>query len=365
MTDLCLLNVTQCFNNGTCVMNYSLNTSSCLCQTCHGGDFCEDTRIRQKDYDTKYVNLIIYCVAFCISVLNNSMSLELFIKCKSIRRTNCGIYLIIYSILALISSTLLVIDGIVDYDQKVFSRIPHARDKFHCVVGIADYNTAVFLCIWFSACVQLERGLLVYRKVTRNSTRKQSIIVSILLLIMGSACSIPIAAGSCDWDGIPALKTLRVFFMFFYISIPILIYLIATVFSFVGFAGRIRAYRLETQCYMRTFAKLTYSHLFIFIPPLVYGFCFGLFNLVAKGETDKGYFFCGISLAEYIIKVLLKSLMGLPFIITWLVFIYPSRIYMNEFYMSPWCGQWTAAIILLFRRCFTRKKQSEPLNNSQ
>jgi len=181
-----------------------------------------------------------------------------------------------------IGSTLLIIDDIVDYHQNILSTIPHARDKFHCIVGIAGYNTAMFLCIWFSACVQFERGLLVYRRKTKNSTRKQSIIVSILLLIMGLACSVPIAIGNCDWDGTPPLKTARVVMMFFRTSIPILIYLIATILLFIGFAGRIRAYRLETQCYMRTFGKLAYSHLFIFILPVVYGFCFGLFNLICS-----------------------------------------------------------------------------------
>ena len=113
--NLCVLNFSQCLNNSTCAMNYSSNTTYCLCDQCHKGDFCKDIVIRQNQYNTKYADLIIFIFALCISVLNNSMCLELFIKCKSIRRTNCGIYLIIYSILSLLASILLVADGIVDY----------------------------------------------------------------------------------------------------------------------------------------------------------------------------------------------------------------------------------------------------------
>ena len=180
---------------------------------------------------------------------------------------------------------------------------------------------------------------------------------------MGIGCSIPIAFYNCDWDYVPHLKAARVFLMYFHIAIPIIIYIVATVLSLIGFARRIRAYGLEMNSYMKTFAKLTYSHLFIFVPPLVYAICYGPFNLVAsQSKPGMGYYSCGISLGEYIIKVLLRALMGLPFIITWLIFVYPSRVYMNEFYMNTWCGQWTAWIVLGFRRCCSRKKDLERTN---
>lgn len=142
--DLFHLNISQCLNNGACAMNYSLNTTYCLCDLCHEGNFCESVISRQNKYDTKYAYLVIYCFGLCISVLNKSISLELFIRYKSIRRTNCGIYLIIYSLLALLASSLLVADAVVDYNKNIFRGDAHARNRFHCVVGVAGYNTAVF-----------------------------------------------------------------------------------------------------------------------------------------------------------------------------------------------------------------------------
>jgi hypothetical protein len=113
---------------------------------------------------------------------------------------------------------------------------------------------------------------------------------------------------------------------------------------------RIRTYGLENRSWIGTFAKLVYRHLFIFVPPIVYTLCYGLFNLVASDDrSGTGYFYCGISLSKYITRVLLRKLAGLPFIITWLLFVYPSKVYITEFYINTWCGQWTAYIVLLFR----------------
>ncbi|CAM2729711.1 unnamed protein product [Rotaria socialis] len=344
-------------------MDYLLNTTHCLCDPCHEGNFCETFTSRQHQYATPYHNLIIYITALCISTLNNSICLELFIRSKAIRRTNCGIYLIIYSILSILASIFLVADGYVTYDKIIFEGDPYSRNTFHCVVGVVSYNTANFLCIWFSASVQLERGIVLFSKKTSTITRKRSIIVSIIMLAMSIGCAIPIVFYDCAWNDVSHLKVLRVFFNAFHIAVPVLIYIVATVLSLIAFARRIRAYGMENRCYIVTFAKLVYSHLFIFIPPLAYAICYTLYNLVAsRSDPITGYYHCGISLAEYIIKIILRSLTGVPFVVTWLIFVYPSRVYMTEFYLNTWCGQWSAWIVAHLRQCFRRNKALEHLS---
>ncbi|CAF4270670.1 unnamed protein product, partial [Rotaria magnacalcarata] len=187
-------------------MDYLLNTTHCLCDPCHEGNFCETFTSRQQQYATPYHNLIIYITALCISTLNNSICLELFIRSKAIRRTNCGIYLIIYSILSILASIFLVADGYVTYDKSIFEGDPYSRNTLHCVVGVVSYNTANFLCIWFSASVQLERGIVLFSKKTSTITRKRSIIVSIIMLAMSIGCAIPIVFYDCAWNDVPHLK---------------------------------------------------------------------------------------------------------------------------------------------------------------
>ena len=82
---------------------------------------------------------------------------------------------------------------------------------------------------------------------------------------------------------------------------------------------------------------------------MVYSLCYPPFNSIAKHDRTRSYYFCGISLPEYIIRVLIRSLVGAPFVITWLLFVYPSRVYMTEFYTNTWCGQWTGHMVLFFR----------------
>ena len=258
------------------------------------------------------------------------------------------------------ASSLLLADGIVHYDRSLFQDDPDSRNRFRCVVGVVGYNSAVFLCIWCSACVQLERGLLLFRVATSNPTRRQSLAIAALLLAMVIGCAAPIVVYNCNWDNTAHLKIARVFLMFLHIAIPIIIYITATVLSLLGFARRIRAYGLKQCSKIGTFSKLAYTHLFIVVPPVAYAAFYGPFNLVASlDKSQRGYYFCGISLPEYIAKVLLRALMGLPFTITWLLFVYPSIVYVSEFYMNTWCGQGTAWVVLLVRQYCGRKQGSQ------
>ncbi|CAF1261626.1 unnamed protein product [Rotaria magnacalcarata] len=144
----------------------------------------------------------------------------------------------------------------------------------------------------------------------------------------------------CDWDNIPGLQTVRAVFTLFYIVTGPIIYVLATVLILISFARRIRRYGTENGSFKKTFLKLLYSHMFIFIPPLAYGFSY-VSNAIAEGARDSSkhsYFQCGISTGEYIIKVLTEILQSVPTAIVWLIFIYPSKVYMTEFYMNAWSG---------------------------
>lgn len=69
----------------------------------------------------------------------------------------------------------------------------------------------------------------------------------------------------------PALQIARHFISWFIIGLSISMYLIATVTVLISFAQRIRRYGMENDSCIKTFLKLLYTHLFIFIPPISYG----------------------------------------------------------------------------------------------
>jgi len=140
------------------------------------------------------------------------------------------------------------------------------------------------------------------------------------------------------------------FFVWFYVIAGIAIYLLATVVVLISFARHIHYYGMENGSRIKTFLKLLYTHLFIFVPPIAHGISqIPYATIYHKKDHRQPYFQCGISTGEYIIKVLAELLTGAPIVVTWLLFVYPSRVYMTEFYLNTWSGQCLAKILLLFK----------------
>lgn len=58
------------------------------------------------------------------------------------------------------------------------------------------------------------------------------------------------------------------------------------------------------------------------------------------------------------LQILIELFPTVPTVITWLLFVYPSRVYMTEFYLNTWSGQHLAKILLFFKSCYGRKKSN-------
>jgi hypothetical protein len=99
-----------------------------------------------------------------------------------------------------------------------------------------------------------------------------------------------------------------------------------------SFDRRIRQYGTENGSFIKAFLKVLYTYLFIFVPLIAYGICQLPYTIVVNTNNPKhSYFQCGILTGEYIIKGLIEVLTNAPFVVTWLLFVYPSRVYMTEF----------------------------------
>jgi len=183
-----------------------------------------------------------------------------------------------------------------------------------------------------------------------NTTRYRSCVTIIVLLAIAVGSATPMLLYKCDWDNIPTLQILRTFFVWFYIIAAIAAHVMAAVLALINFARRIHYYGVENGSCIKTFLKLLYIHLFIFVPLIVYIICYIPYTIVVNTKNPAySYFQCGISLGEFIVKVILESLTGTPYVLTWLLFVYPSRLYMAEYYLSAWSGKRLATIIIFFR----------------
>jgi hypothetical protein len=355
MVDSCYLNPLKCLNNGECVVNVSSNSTYCQCDSCYDGTLCAAPIL--QGFDTGRLFFIIYIVQLCLSILNNGLVLELFICCRRIRYTNCGIYLMIYSILSLLSSILSTVHEAV----KVY-RIPLSLNYdqyvvFRCYVDKIGYNTLAVWCIMLSSCIGIERGLIVCFGSKMNASRWRSGTAIIILFGIGVGTDTPLLLYKCDWNNMPTLQIARNFFSWFYLIAAIVLYVLTTLLVLISFARRIRRYGMEDGSYIKTFLKLLYTHLFIFTPPIAYGVSQIPYTISYKmNYGNKFYFQCGISTGEYILKVLAIVSTGVPIVVTWLLFVYPSRVYMTEFYLNTRSGQCLAKILLLFKS-YTNKKE--------
>jgi hypothetical protein len=173
-----------------------------------------------------------------------------------------------------------------------------------------------------------------------NARRWRSLLTTTVIFVIAAGSVTPMLLYKCGWNDKPSLKIARGFFVWFYISGGILIYVLATLLILISFTRRIRRYGMENGSFIRTFLKLLYTHLFIFVPPIAYAVGYTPFTIVhQRRNPGQAYFQCGISTEEYIIKILIEILQGVSFVITWLLFVYPSKVYMAEFYRNTWSGQ--------------------------
>ena len=331
------------------MLNSTSNTTFCQCDSCYYGVVCENRSWRQGKEDTTHVYLIVFIIGLILSILNNILGLEVFLGCRGIRRTNCGIYLIVYCILSLLSSILLVVHNVVEHYRNPFFINLMSNRWFNCFTLKVGYNGLVYSCIWLSACLAFERSIIVCFDSRTNATRWRSCVTLTCFFLIVTGSATPLVVYKCNWEHVPWLDIVRIFFNFFYIVAGVFIYVLATILILISFARRIRRYGTENGSFIKTFLRLLYTHIFIFVPPIAHGLSYIPYTLMCNiGPPEDSYFRCGISTAEFAVKVAAESLMGTPFVLTWLLFVYPSRVYMAEFYMNTWSGQRLAKILISF-----------------
>lgn len=357
MADLCRLNRSDCLRMGRCLMNDSLNTTYCPCDECHIGSSCENRIWSQIQFDPNSMYLIIYIIIFVLSVLNNSLTLELFVRSKQLRCTNCGIYLIVYGVLSLVSSISLVISGTAGYRPDLLDAT-ETTDQFSCYFGEIGYNHLVYLCVWLSACVTLERGLSFLCGDRMDANRWQSFVALIIFVISAAGLIAPLFVNNCNENSEPQLKSVRPRFVWIYCAAAIVVYTLAAVLVVIGVTRPRRGYIMDKNLSVQTVFDVLEKQIFIFVPPIMYAICFLPCIILTYSRYSKvTHVGCGIFPVEYTVSVLIETLTYLPVTLTWLIFVYPSKPYMNEFYVKTWSGKCCLKISIFIKSLIVRKQK--------
>ncbi len=90
------------------------------------------------------------------------------------------------------------------------------------------------------------------------------------------------------------------------------------------------------------------------MPTIAYGVDDIPCTIVSHSKNPKhSYFQCDISTGEYIIRVLIEVLTGIPIVIIWLLLVY-----MIEFYLNTLSDQRLTKILIFFKSCTGRKRST-------
>jgi hypothetical protein len=335
----------QYLNAGQSILNLTSNESYYQCDACYQSVNCVDpiSNKQQVQFDTILIYLIIYSIELCLSFLNNLLSLNVFLGNKRVRRTNIGVYLTIYSIISIGGNALLVIDQYVQYFKLYpFANNVELSETFHCFLEKSGRQVTLFVCLWLNVLVAFEHGLIICFNFKMNATRWRSVVTLLFVFCVAAATSITMLIYRCEWN-VPH-KTLKVRLTsdWFYAAAFLagLVYVLATLLVQSSFASRISQFGTTQQSKTKIFFELLKKHLFVFIPPITCLLCVIPYQIwfSLKGPTQT-YFQCGISTVEYSFKVIVHTLPTIPTVITWFIFVHPSKVYMTEFYTETWVGR--------------------------
>ncbi|CAF1203271.1 unnamed protein product [Didymodactylos carnosus] len=242
-----------------------------------------------------------------------------------------------------------MIDAFVQFLPNELIENTEQYTTFHCYINKILYTVTTLLCLWLSCVVAVERGLIVCLNFKTNATRLRSLVVVLIMIVIAAASSLHLFIYQCNYD-VNGGEIIRGVFLYFYTAVGIVLYVIAALLVLISFARRIHEYGNSGESCLKTFFKLLGKHLFIFIPPLVYGFAVLPYTIIINSRRDnQQYLACKITRTVYYIRILILMLTYLPPTLTWLLFVYPSKVYMTEFYMNTRSGQCIFKVLLKFR----------------
>ncbi|UJR18648.1 hypothetical protein I4U23_005556 [Adineta vaga] len=347
----------ECLNGGLLILSNSSNTSYCQCHPCFEGINCSYPipNKRRIPFNKEYVYLIIFLAKLCLSLVNNLLSLEVFLGCKRVRRTNIGVYLILYSIISMIGSVLLAVNQSMQYFKPYsFRKNQELSETFDCFLKKSGDQVAALVCLSLSTLVVFERALITCFNFKMNATRWRSVITLLLTFSITTLTSVAMLIYRCEFVPSHNTPTSRGTYRWFHGAgfLAGLIYVIGTLLVLIHFAQHIYHYGTVQESRKKNFFKVLRKHLFIFVPLIVVFLCVIPYQTwYSIRPFGRGYWYCGISTVEYIIKIIIQALPYIPIDLTWLMFVYPSNVYMTEFYTNTWSGRRIRKILDFGRFC--------------
>jgi hypothetical protein len=353
--------ISYCENGAQCFQDHPICPSSmiCACDECFYGTRCQfstnefrlslDTILGYKIQPNLAMNrqplsiklsALITMLIFLIGIINFLLSIITF-QNKQTRVTGCGIYLLISSI----NSIFIIILFTNKFWILVLTQIGTITNrsflKFNCIT--VDFFLKVFLSIndWLNACVAIERGFTVMKGVKFNQTQSKTIakwvIGIVFLLNVLTFLYDPLYRRMIDdieeqrtWCVIIYSSTLRIInsiVNFGHSLVPFLINIISALVIIICIA-RNRFISKKQQTFFQHFNEQFHEHKHLFLSPII------LIILVMPRLIISFVSGCMKSARNPWIYLLSYFISLMPPLLTFFIFVLPSKAYKDEFIKS-------------------------------
>ena len=276
--------------------------------------------------NTEYLFIFLFQLIIVLSIVNNVISIQTCLRLP-IRITNLGVYLIFLCFSNLIRCVFLEISVICDVQTL-------QRTTFFHISAIA-LNVLNFSSMWFSSMIACERLCIECFNYALYATRQRACLISLFFFLLTLLTQIPTFFVYFDRFSVPIVKPIlsqTVKSMeFATVLLTCLLHILSSLLILTKISLHKVYINLNEQQYWFVWRQQMHKHLDFFVPPLCYILCilpWYLFKHVIY-SCDR------ISpTATSCLYLILIALANIPFTMTFLIYIYPSIVYMNEFRRS-------------------------------
>lgn len=268
-----------------------------------------------------------------LSLFSNLLSLQTFLFTRKIRETNCGIYLILFSIICIIVNLVLPL--------KDFSISIKSFQISVCAILDLVIIPSISCLQWLNGFIACERVLIEWcEDIALYDSRKRSILASLLLILIQTIWnSFPnifcrqngITINTCDGYLNRTGKILLS--IFFYKEIlPFLLFILSTIL-FIYHLGRHHTIINSTKLTFVDLIHLCSNHLDFFtpliiytvsvLPTFIYYAIYPYYDPIVSREKD-------------ILGLVFELIYHFSTTLTFFSYVYANKVYRNSFWMySP------------------------------
>lgn len=353
--------INPCLHDGYC----DSSTETCVCTSpCYVGNYCEINynavrlplmgAIVQDSHSSRDVYITTFVLFASLGLLNNILGLRTFLR-ERIRYTNCGIYLIAFSLvnIFLMLIVLSYILTIVRYSNPTYQ---------HWACHIVPFISLIMVdgSILLTVAVAVERVLIECFDFRLYGSRLRALIVSVLIL--GYVCGSNIdeifirrisndLVGNpvCiyDFERYPTWRRIDIVFSYAHVVIPCVMHMISTICVLTTIARRKIFINSTNKRLLYVWLHQLYLHRDFLIPPICLITCIlphGILGhllqtCIPYSDTFKLRLHISFILMLYV-----------PQVISFILYVCPNPIYLAEF-------QQTIIYRTVFRYCHHQQRQ--------